>query len=358
MFWTLVGLTCLLAAVTLLPLSRSERWWVRGLDFPRLQFATFALVLLATTLWRAAPERPLWWAMLAVDAGCLAWQGWWILPYLPGYPRQVPDAGPDPVDTLAILACNVLTPNRRADELIALVRRYRPDVLIAVETDRWWQSRLDALVEDYPHVLRCPLDNLYGMLVYSRLPLEDGQIRFLVEEDVPSAHAAVVLPSGRRVSLHCLHPRPPSPTENPSSGPRDAELVVVGRRAAEETLPVIVTGDLNDVAWSATTRLFSRVSGLLDPRVGRGMFNSFHARYPFLRWPLDHLFHSAGFTLVDIRRLPPMGSDHFPMLIQLALEPERQKKPAPTADAEDHELACEKASREHVSPSDVPGVGP
>jgi endonuclease/exonuclease/phosphatase (EEP) superfamily protein YafD len=153
-------------------------------------------------------------------------------------------------------------------------------------------------------------------------------------------HAQVELRSGEKIRVHFLHPAPPSPTENDESAERDAELLVVAKSVAETDEPVIVAGDLNDVAWSATTRMFRKISGLLDPRIGRGMFNSFHADYSFIRWPLDHLFHSDHFLLGDIRRLPNIGSDHFPMLIKLVLNPSAgRKQEGLQGDADDQQQA-------------------
>lgn len=314
----LVGL---ILCATLLPLSRSSWWWVRDLEFPRLQIALLALGVLVAQFWYRDTYQGLHRLLIAVDVACLLYQAWWILPYTRIYPREVKtSATHDASNRIRIMTSNVLQSNHNAAGLLDLVRQHHPDILVTLESNAWWEAQLDSLSEDYPHTLKCPLENRYGMHVYSRLPLRDSSIEFLVDEDIPSMHATAVLPSGQAVRIHFVHPTPPSPTENDKSAERDAELLLVAKRVVEHDRPVIVTGDLNDVAWSATTRLFQKISGLLDPRIGRGMFNTFHTGYWFMRWPLDHLFHSEHFSVSLIRRLPAYGSDHFPMLVELAFD--------------------------------------
>ena len=56
--------------------------------------------------------------------------------------------------------------------------------------------------------------------------------------------------------------------------------------------------------------------------MGRGLYSTYNARNPLVRWPLDHLFHSNHFRLVELRRCDDIGSDHFPVLVELSYEPE------------------------------------
>lgn len=254
----------------------------------------------------------------------LAWQARMVLPYTFLWRRQVRrvrEKNRDALREVSILVSNVLTPNSAYHKLIEQVQQHQPDMLLTLESDSAWQRALAVLHDDYPHRVAVPLDNLYGMHLYSRLPLHDIEVKYLFNDEVPSIHGAVELRSGERVNIHCLHPEPPSPTEADDSTLRDAEILLIGNALKDQQQSTIVMGDLNDVAWSRTTRLFQKVSGLLDPRIGRYFINTFHAQYPFARWALDHLFHSADFGLITMKRLPNIGSDHFPVLTVLQLCP-------------------------------------
>lgn len=320
------GLAIFTVFATLMAFVRKTDWWVRIFDFPRLQIASLGVVSLVgfpfvfTVQWLDI-------VLLSATMAAIGWQFWRIFPYTPLHRKQVQDAHVLSDDaTISIVVANVLTPNRRADKLLSIIESVDPDVILTVETDQWWQEQLSSLDDRYPASLKCPMDNLYGMHLYSRLELIDAEIRYLVEDDIPSMHAQVQLRNGHQLELHCLHPTPPGPTENDTSTERDAELLVVGRDLPKNNRSVIVAGDLNDVAWSDTAILFQKISGLLDPRIGRGRMSTFHAKYWFMRWPLDHLFHSDDFTLVSMRRLAKFGSDHFPIHVVLHHEPAMETK--------------------------------
>ena len=63
--------------------------------------------------------------------------------------------------------------------------------------------------------------------------------------------------------------------------------------------------------------------------MGRGFYNTFNAHNPVFRFPLDHIFHSSCFTIRALRRLGHIGSDHFPMCVELYYEPEVRTEQPP-----------------------------
>ncbi len=308
---------------TLLPLLRRDEWWIRIFDFPRLQITAALALTLAAYVWAVddltAPRQ----LFIAVLAGSLLYQAKRMFPYTPLARKQVlASRNPRAESSIGLLFTNVLMTNRRAARLREIIRAEDPDVILAVETDAWWERELAEFERSHPHVVKQAQDNTYGMLLYSRLPLHDPQVKFLVQDDIPSIHTRVELPSGQKIEMRCLHPRPPAPQEADRSTERDAELLIVGKEVKAKNAPAIVLGDLNDVAWSHTNKLFHRISGLLDPRLGRGFYPTFNAHWPLIRFPLDHVFHSRHFHLIEFKRLQKCYSDHFPVFVKLSYEPE------------------------------------
>lgn len=330
-----------IAFITIWGMLPLDNWWVRGVEFPRIQ-----LIVLGTLAWVGLLAfffswEVVQWVLFAILSIALAFQLRMILPYTFVWKKEVRKACDKPdYHELKIMVSNVLTPNDNTEALVGLVKDKQPDILITLESDKKWERALEAIEADYPYTVKVPLDNLYGMHLYSKLELIDPEVKYLMVDDIPSIHTQLRLKSGKVVWLYCLHPMPPSPTEADKSTTRDAELLMVGRHIKEHSQTAILAGDLNDVAWSKTTRRFQRISGLLDPRIGRHFINTFHVKYPFLRWALDHIFHSECFTLIHMERLPSIGSDHFPVLTVLQYEPEvsaEQRQNAACADKSDLE---------------------
>ncbi|MGE8557648.1 MAG: endonuclease/exonuclease/phosphatase family protein [Acinetobacter sp.] len=356
MIWVEI-VTVFVIWLTFWSLIPRDEWWIRGADFPRLQILVLGFIALILLLvwdqpWNLSRE-----IIVTALIAALAYQLKMVLPYTFLWKKQVKHVRKHqlkPDKQISLIISNVLTPNNKYHLLIEQIQKYQPDLVLTLESDRMWQKALSVIEKDYPYRVPVPLDNLYGMHLYSRLELKDTEVKFILSDEIPSIHTTVVLRSGQPVKLYCLHPKPPSPTEAKDSTLRDAELLIVGDQIKDLDASCIVMGDLNDVAWSRTTRLFQRISGLLDPRVGRHFVNTFHADYPLLRWSLDHVFHSTDFALVRMKRLPHMGSDHFPVYVVLQtgrvfdqLQEELEQTDADEQEAQENiQEGIEKAEKE------------
>jgi endonuclease/exonuclease/phosphatase (EEP) superfamily protein YafD len=330
-------------SATLLPASKSEKWWVRVFDFPRAQIVAIGVV--SIVLWLLAWIND--WAylgLLVILLASIVYQLFMIFPYTPFAKKQVltcTDTGNKPVFSLMVM--NVYMHNNNVEKAIEIILKERPDILIAVETNHSWNNKLGVLKKDYPFYVLVPLENTYGMALYSKLRLINPEVRYINSDDVPSIFTEVQMPDKNKFRLYAVHPKPPVPGHSNSSSQRDVELISIGKETRKHEGPIVVAGDLNDVAWSVTTRLFQRFSELLDPRIGRGMFNTFNAQYKLLRWPLDHIFHSDHFQLAGLKTLPYFGSDHFPICAKLCYVPSaKSKQVKPMAKGDDLERAQEK----------------
>ncbi|GFD82435.1 endonuclease [Tenacibaculum sp. KUL118] len=317
----LISASIFFITISFVPLLPSSHWMVRVWEFPRLQISVLiAFLLLCCGLkWLTDSHFRLIDALLVIGLVIsLTYQLIWIIPYTPLYKKEVRKVSKAQAQgTISVLSSNVYMPNNDFRKLIEHVRNKQPDFLVTLESNEKWQKGISEIESEYPYRKFCALENLYGMHLYSKIPFEEATIHFLIEDDVPSMKVKVNY-HDQETLLYFLHPKPPSPTENTYAKPRDIELTMVGEEISKKNGPIIVAGDLNDVAWSPTTRKFKKISGLLDPREGRGFYNTFHAKYPLVKWPLDHVFHSTHFALVHIEKLESIGSDHYPLYTELA----------------------------------------
>lgn len=346
----------LIAAI--LPFWNKGWWWVRVFDFPRLQIFVMAIILLVILLAGVIVKyNSISFYLIAL--GLIASLGldmFRIYPY--AFSRKKESAtynGEKSLAEFSVLSANILQHNEEYDKIFKLIAKKDPDIVMLLETNKKWVEKCKQLDERYPHGVFLPQENGYGKVIYSKYPLKNTVVEHLVDENVPSVFTDIVINPKTTLHFIGLHPRPPRPNEG-DSVQRDSELMLVAEYIKKnEGKPILVAGDLNDVAWSHTTRLFRRVSGTLDPRIGRGMYNTFHANYLLVRFPLDHLFHTERLMISEIARLEHVGSDHFPLWAKFHIleQPSAKQEPEKKQEGDDKEREeLQERGKDWVSPDD------
>lgn len=248
---------------------------------------------------------------MSVIGTCIHLPALW--PYTPLAKKTIADGSRR---DLRILSLNVRQKNTDYDRALQAIITADADLVALTETDERWAVGLSSLDERYPHHVKVPLNNTYGMMLYSRHEIITHQVEYLVSKETPSIHAALSV-NGRRINIILIHPEPPLDIKRLKD--KDLEILKVSLSVEEKESPTVLCGDLNDVGWSYASRHMCEQTELEDPRIGRGFFNTYNAHIPFFRYPIDHFFLNTSLRLSTLKVLNKCGSDHYPVLIDIEL---------------------------------------
>lgn len=335
---TLLIFTGILLLLHLLPFIRNQHWVFRISDFirPQLLFLQLATLICVFIFWSEIEYRV--WTLLVL-VGCILYNCYIFARFTKFWRSNQFKASAQHSENIKVISVNVYQFNTKYNRFVDMIRKEQPDIFLTMESNQDWENAFQELKDEYPNFQEIALENTYGMHFYTKLKVHKIDVHYFVADDLPSIEAELETEDGYRFIFFGVHPPPPSPTEEDTSKERDGDLLSVAKRAKKQKLPIIITGDFNTVAWSRVSRLFKKASGLIDARYGRGYLATFHANYWFFRIPLDLLYHSTTVFIDDLKILPSIGSDHFPMCCTFYIDKgnEEQEKDVKHLDAEEKE---------------------
>jgi endonuclease/exonuclease/phosphatase (EEP) superfamily protein YafD len=219
-------------------------------------------------------------------------------------------------ETFVVLAANVHHGTADPDALVALVDRYRPDLLSVEELTPSFNRKLAAagLGSRLPHAVLETHRNTSGAGLYSRLEmrkLPPGR-RFVFR----MPRAELTLPDGKLLRVVGVHPYPPQPNRTTEWEESLASLPSGGRG-----VPWLLAGDFNATLDQSQLRdLLDRGYRDAGAVAGEGLEPTFpsggHMIPPVT---IDHVLAEPSFGVVDYAVVGLPGSDHRAVEAELAL---------------------------------------
>ena len=295
-----LGIISLLATACVL-LSRV--WWFFEL------FSHFLVQLLATQLLLAIAMLVMRRRAWAIALGIAA-----VINALPvrDYVLPLRHTSGDATAELRVLTANVHVRNRDPAQLLELVRSTAPDVFAIVELTPPFVDALTSIEDAWPYRVVVPARGPFGIAVYSRWPLgTSGEIEL---EGIPAIHAEI-LRNGEPWHVIAAHLLPPMSARMAHT--RSDQLRQLADFVAVLDGPVAVIGDLNISPYSPFFTDFTQQTQLRSALRGFGPSYTWPAFAPVLGIPIDHVLVSDDVEIADYSRAPNIGSDHFPVIVDM-----------------------------------------
>ncbi len=337
MSWTLIIFSSLLIILSVLPFIQNQHWLFRVPEFLKLQILVVQTGVFIATFFFMNHHAVLPY-LQGVQGALILYHSYILLRYTRFWKAERFRKTENASDKIKLISCNIYQFNTDYERFITLIQKEQPDVFLTMESNSNWEKAMRPLEKDYPQYEKVTLENTYGMHFYTKLKINRIETHYFVADDLPSIEAELETRDGHRFVFFGVHPPPPSPTEEETAKERDGDLLSVAKRVRDYELPVVVTGDFNNVAWAKSSILFRKTSRLIDARIGRGVLSTFHAKYWFFRVPLDLLFHSPEIFIDRLFIYPSIGSDHFPIGCTFHIDRKNEVQEARVDELEEGEM--------------------
>ena len=175
---------------------------------------------------------------------------------------------------------------------------------------------MSKLETKYPFSITEPLEDSFGISLYSRFLLTNVQIRYIGPANLPSVIADVAL-QNKDLTIIGTHTLPPISANFASM--RNQQLKELALVTSAYNKPFILAGDLNITSWSPYFHDLIKESGLHDTQKGFGIQPTWPTMFPPIGITIDHCLVSSDITIINRKSGPHLGSDHRPIIIDFSI---------------------------------------
>lgn len=235
--------------------------------------------------------------------------------------------------SLRVLVSNLNVGNSQYSALLNLVQQEQPDVVVLIEVNDTWGKPLAPLRNQFPYWFGLSEDSSSGIAILSRLPLVEPKLVRFSPDSTPSivtrlTVAPALQSSIDRRSIPFIAVHPLVPIRPNLFHRRNQQFAAMGEQI-DRSDSLILVGDFNATMWSPYFRTLTTKLGLHNSRKGFGILPTWTTPSPlspFPAWlapllaiPIDHCLLSPDLHTTEMHTGTPVGSDHLPIVVNLAI---------------------------------------
>jgi endonuclease/exonuclease/phosphatase (EEP) superfamily protein YafD len=295
----------LLIGLVGLAASRLGHLWIAFDVFSQFTLQ-FAAVTLAFALGRIMPRGRVLVAFVVLVAAVVGIGAW---PQLVSREPWIVDEAKPGERAITVASFNTLYDNEQADAVRAEIERLDADVISLIEFGPNKHAVLKALAAHYPYQSDCFALNYCDLAILSKFPFASSSARAnwqgppLIMVKLGDEYGGFTI-----IGTHTIR--------FPHSQAQFRQIKALADLVDTLTGPRLVMGDFNATPFSRMTATLASQTGLARLTV----LPSWPAQARLPQMAIDHIFASSGIRVLEHERIgEPAGSDHYPIIMKLAV---------------------------------------